>query len=155
VAERVTDVLGPKLALHVPGQLIPAGALVTVPVPVPDSETVTVLGPVTATSSNRVLTGPLQQLSWLVSVSVYECPAMIAVVTCCHPELATQVGASGVLVVPEVLSVSVTVVQSWVTESAQVTSYQNDSAVSPAAAVKVWMMSESPLVSDAEPAMAA
>jgi hypothetical protein len=80
---------------------------------------------------------------------------MIAVVTCCHPELGTQVGASGVLVVPEVLSASVAVAQSWATESAQVTSYQNDSVVSPGAAVKVWMTSEFPLVSDVEPAMAA
>ena len=93
--------------------------------------------------------------SWLVSASVYECPAMIPVVTCCHPELETQVGGSGVLVVPEVLSVSVADAQSWATESAQVTLYQNNSVVSPGAAVKVWVMSESPLVSDVEPAIAA
>jgi hypothetical protein len=40
VAVNVICELGAKAALHVPGQLIPAGLLVTVPVPVPDSATV-------------------------------------------------------------------------------------------------------------------
>jgi hypothetical protein len=42
VAVNVTCVLFAKLVLHVPGQLIPLGLLVTLPVPTPISETVTV-----------------------------------------------------------------------------------------------------------------
>lgn len=42
VAVNVTGVLFAKLALHVPGQVIPLGLLVTLPVPTPISETVTV-----------------------------------------------------------------------------------------------------------------
>lgn len=40
VSVSVTFVFGAKLALHVPGQLIPVGLLVTVPVPLPDVVTV-------------------------------------------------------------------------------------------------------------------
>ena len=40
VAASVTWEFGANSALHVPGQVIPAGLLVTVPVPVPDSATV-------------------------------------------------------------------------------------------------------------------
>jgi hypothetical protein len=40
VAVRVSWLLGAKLALHVPGQLIPAGLLVTEPVPLPVVATV-------------------------------------------------------------------------------------------------------------------
>ena len=40
VAVRVTFEPAEKLALHVPGQLIPVGLLVTVPVPVPAEVTV-------------------------------------------------------------------------------------------------------------------
>jgi hypothetical protein len=69
--------------------------------------------------------------------------------------LETQVGASGVVVVPPVLSLRVAVAQSKLTVSGQVTLYQKDSVVSPAAAVKVWMMFESPAVGDVDPAMAA
>jgi hypothetical protein len=42
VAVNVTCVLFAKLALQVPGQVIPPGLLVTVPVPTPMSEMVTV-----------------------------------------------------------------------------------------------------------------
>ena len=42
MAVSVTTVLFAKLALHVPGQLIPVGALVTVPEPTPIRERVTV-----------------------------------------------------------------------------------------------------------------
>jgi hypothetical protein len=37
VGVRVTIVPSAKLALHIPGQEIPAGLLLTVPVPVPDN----------------------------------------------------------------------------------------------------------------------
>ncbi|GAC1433394.1 MAG: hypothetical protein NVS1B11_37050 [Terriglobales bacterium] len=40
VAVSATCVPLAKLALHVPGQLIPEGLLITVPEPTPDSETV-------------------------------------------------------------------------------------------------------------------
>jgi hypothetical protein len=80
---------------------------------------------------------------------------MTVVVTFCHPELETQVGASGVVVVPPVLSLRVAVAQSKLTVSGQVTLYQKDSVVSPTAAVKVWEMLESPAVADVAPAMAA
>jgi hypothetical protein len=40
LAVSVTDVATGKLALHVSPQLMPAGALVTIPVPAPDSVTV-------------------------------------------------------------------------------------------------------------------
>ena len=48
VSERVTCVPDGKLELQVPGQLIPEGALVTVPVPVPVLLTVSVVGAWTA-----------------------------------------------------------------------------------------------------------
>lgn len=48
VSERVTWVPDGKLELQVPGQLIPAGALVTVPAPVPALLTVRVVGAWTA-----------------------------------------------------------------------------------------------------------
>jgi hypothetical protein len=45
VAVSTTVVPGLKDAEHMPGQLIPAGALVTVPIPVPISATVSCDGP--------------------------------------------------------------------------------------------------------------
>ena len=50
--------------------------------------------------------------SWLVRVRVYECPAVIAELTLVHPLEETQVLASTVFVVPDVLSFSVAVAQS-------------------------------------------
>jgi phage tail protein X len=44
VAVNVTDTPDVNAALQVPGQLIPAGLLVTVPVPAPESVTVSVCG---------------------------------------------------------------------------------------------------------------
>src|SRR5207302_7715100 len=104
------------------------------------------------TSSKRVyVASPPWLSSWLVSVSVYTCPAVTAAVTCTQPAPFVHVFASGVVVTPVVSSLSVAVAQSWATTSAQVRLYQNDSCVAPAGAPNVWASEESPLVGDVLP----
>ena len=50
--------------------------------------------------------------SWLISVSVYECPAVTAAVTAFHAPVFVQTFASGVAVTAVVLSFNVAVAQS-------------------------------------------
>jgi len=69
--------------------------------------------PLSATSSYVVsVASPGLFSSWLTSVSVYECPAVTAPVTCFHPALRVHVLPSTVAVVPVVLSLSVAMAQS-------------------------------------------
>jgi len=83
------------------------------------------------------------------------CPAVTVFEICFQPELATQVLASTVLVVPAVVSARVAVAQSYVTVSGQITSYQNDSVPPPLGAVKDCAIEELPLVGEVEPSIAA
>jgi hypothetical protein len=88
-------------------------------------------------------------------VSVYEWPAVIVTVACDQTPVLVHVFASAVWVVPEVLSVSVAVAQSYVSVSGQTLRYQNDRLVVPVGAVNVWAIELSPLVGLVRPTIAA
>src|SRR5262249_39347539 len=82
-------------------------------------------------------------------------PAVTGAVTCCQAPVLVHVLASGVVVVPVVVSVSVAVAQSNWTVSGQVTLYQKDSWVEPLGTPKLCLIEESPLVGAVEPRRAA
>jgi hypothetical protein len=68
-----------KFAVHVGGQLIPAGLLVTVPVPVPDGLTVTVYCVAAAVATARQCTVPEYTSFSVVTVAANFVPALIAI----------------------------------------------------------------------------
>src|SRR5258706_15136742 len=81
-------------------------------------------------------------------------PAVTVAMPCTQVPLLVQVLASGVVVVLVVLSFTVTVAQSYVTESVQWIWYQKVTLVAPVGIVKVWLTELSPLKAEAEPTIA-
>src|SRR2546425_459912 len=87
-------------------------------------------------------------------VSVYGCPPVSVNDLLFHTPVLLQVLGSRVVVVPLVLSLSVTVAQSYVTLSVQTTRYQNDRTPPAAGALKVCARELSPANGELLPTLA-